>query len=244
MNVYGSSDAALFPICEISAWIASDVSDETWLEMVASDCEVISTSNKHNSAIWVVNESGMKAILSSELVKDGTVYMEAIQNSIHPSDFNSKSTNLYTFEELLSNPEFVIAAFKRLKREQERNKQLSAEIESHKKEISTLISKAEYYDKVLSSENAISIAVIAKEYGKSATWLNRWLHTNRIQYKLSGLWVLYSNYADRGYTCTKTHYYTDEFGNTHSTIHTYWTQSGRQFIFEKLAEHGINPIEK
>lgn len=34
----------------------------------------------------------------------------------------------------------------------------------------------------------------------------------------------------------------DEFGIEHSSMHTYWTQSGRKFIYDILKKTGIEPI--
>lgn len=148
----------------------------------------------------------------------------------------------YTVNEIMQNPDILINALKRLKEEQEKNKQLTAELTEQSQKIAELEPKAEYYDKILNTANGVSPSVIAKEYGKSALWLNKLLHSLKIQYKQGETWVLYSRYMDKGYTCTKTHQYTDEFGVTRSVMHTYWTQVGRKFIYDVLKKHGIEPI--
>ena len=71
-------------------------------------------------------------------------------------------------------------------------------------QISELKPKASYYDVVLNCPDLLSTTKIAKDYGKSAVWLNSYLHDKKIQYKQGGVWLLYQNYAQCGYTSTKT----------------------------------------
>ncbi|MBF0747320.1 phage antirepressor KilAC domain-containing protein, partial [Gemella sp. 19428wG2_WT2a] len=52
------------------------------------------------------------------------------------------------------------------------------------------------------------------------------------------VWLLYRNYADKGYTQSKT---SDLDGGRKSVLHTYWTQKGRFFIYELLKGLGIKP---
>ena len=68
---------------------------------------------------------------------------------------------------------------------------------------------------------------IAKECGMpSASYLNNYLETMGIQYKVNGTWVLKSDYSEKGYTSIKQ-------GET-DTGHIYYdrkfTQEGRAFI--------------
>lgn len=104
--------------------------------------------------------------------------------------------------------------------------------------------KVEFAEKVLDADELIPITVIAKDLGMTAIALNNKLQELGIQFKVkaSGVWVLYAQYQDRGYTKTKTHIHTDRFGKEQSSIQTYWTQRGRAFIHWKL--NNLNDIEK
>ena len=102
--------------------------------------------------------------------------------------------------------------------------------------------KASYYDVVLQTPDALSISQIAKDYGKSAKWLNNLLHELGIQYNQSGVWLLYQKYAQLGYTRSKTHTYSGNDGKQHSKLHTYWTQKGRLFIYQLLKDKGVLPL--
>lgn len=101
--------------------------------------------------------------------------------------------------------------------------------------------KVSYYDVVLNCKDLISTSAIAKDYGKSAIWMNRYLRNQGIQFKQGDIWLLYQKYAEKGYTNTKTHSYPGNDGDMHTKVHTYWTQKGRLFIYELLKEDGIYP---
>lgn len=105
----------------------------------------------------------------------------------------------------------------------ENQKQL---ISSKDESISELTPKAEYTEKVLSSNNTISITQIAKDYNLSGRALNQKLHLMGIIYRVNNQWVLYKKHEGKGYTKSIT--YCDDYGKSY--LRTEWTQNGRQFI--------------
>ena len=123
----------------------------------------------------------------------------------------------------------------------EKNRQLEQTVGIQSQQIAELQPKATYYDVVLQCEDLISITAIAKDYGKSARWMNNYLHEKGVQYRQGDIWLLYQTYAERGYTSTKTFKYEDG-GENHVKIHTYWTQKGRLFIYEMMKSDGHLPI--
>lgn len=56
------------------------------------------------------------------------------------------------------------------------NTQLLEENCEQAERIKKMLPKASFYDYVLSAEGLMPISTIAKDYGKSAVWLNKWLH--------------------------------------------------------------------
>ena len=122
------------------------------------------------------------------------------------------------------------------------NTKLLEENTAQSEKIKGMLPKASYYDYVLSAEGLMPISTIAKDYGKSARWLNKWLHEQGIQYKQGQVWLLYQKYADMGYVKSKTYTVSDENGNPNAKLHTCWTQKGRLMIYELLKEHGILPL--
>ncbi|HIY04286.1 MAG TPA: phage antirepressor KilAC domain-containing protein [Candidatus Anaerotignum merdipullorum] len=109
-------------------------------------------------------------------------------------------------------------------------------------QIAELSPKATYYDLVLQCPDLISVTEIAKDYGKSAKWLNKILDENKVQFKQGGVWFLYQKYAEKGYTSTKKEPFIDKKGIQHTKPHTYWTQKGRLFLYEFLKGFGYLPI--
>ena len=107
-----------------------------------------------------------------------------------------------------------------------------------------LAPKANYYDLVLNCKDVVSVSEIAKDYGKTAQWLNDFLRKADVQYQMQGqkTWLLKSQYATEGYTQSKTHTYLGSDGENHTKMHTYWTQKGRLFIYHLLKAKGILPL--
>lgn len=130
---------------------------------------------------------------------------------------------LYAIDELLDNDDLLEQALTHLR--SERAKRLAAE-----QALLEAAPKLSYYDIVLQSPSLMPITAIAKDYGLSAKKLNRLLADEHIQFKQSGIWYLYAEYAKCGYTQSKTHLL--ESGTT--VMHTYWTQKGRLFIYDLL----------
>ena len=137
-------------------------------------------------------------------------------------------------EDILNDPDVMIALLTELKNERAANTKLIAENEALKP-------KATYYDLVLQCKDLMAITLIAKDYGKSAKWLNKTLYDLGVQYLQSGMWVLYQKYAGNGYTQSKTFPTPDTNGDIHNRPHTYWTQKGRLFIYDLLKKNGILP---
>ena len=131
------------------------------------------------------------------------------------------------------------------------NQQLSlVKAENHKlldtvavqtQQIAELKPKATYYDVVLACADLLPISQISKDYGWSARRMNEWLNEKGVQYKQGNIWLLYQKHAQMGYTNTKTHVHPGRDGQPHTTVHTYWTQKGRLFIYQLMKEDGHLP---
>jgi len=116
---------------------------------------------------------------------------------------------------------------------------LQLENAQSKQIINELQPKATYYDMILQCKDLLAITTIAKDYGMSGKSLNALLHELEVQYKMRKTWLLYQNYADKGYTQSKTHVINAE----RSEMNTYWTQKGRLFIYDLLkSKKGILPL--
>lgn len=145
-------------------------------------------------------------------------------------------------EQSIRDPDYMIGILNALKEERALRREAELTVSVQSQQIAELQPKASYYDVVLNCKDLMSIGKIAKDYGKSAVWLNRWLHENGIQYKQGDIWLLYQKYAEKGYTSTKTQSYNGNDGEIHSKVHTYWTQKGRLFLYDLLKENGYLPL--
>ena len=153
-----------------------------------------------------------------------------------------------TIDKMINDPDFGIKLLQQLKEERERRIKLQNRVEDLEdrvavqgQQLAEMNPKAAYYDMILNAKGLVSITTIAKDYGMSGTKMNELLHEHGIQWKQNKTWVLYQQYADKGYTNTKTHEYQDNNGEYKVVVHTYWTQKGRLFIYETLKRQGILP---
>lgn len=151
-------------------------------------------------------------------------------------------------EEQWNTPEAVMSralkfANQKLEEIKNSNIKLTETLAVQEQQIAELQPKASYYDVVLNCKDLVSVTEIAKDYGRSAKWLNEKLHELGIQFKQGGkIWLLYQKYAEKGYTSTKTQTYNGNDGEIHTKVHTYWTQKGRLFIYDKLKAENILPV--
>jgi prophage antirepressor-like protein len=143
-------------------------------------------------------------------------------------------------EQMIAKPELVNKVIEEIKSDRSKHIALEKENRHNKALISLMKCKVSYHDKILKSTNTIPISKIAKDYGMTAIALNQLLHEERIQYPLSDTWLLYKDYADKGYTQSYTYYITKE----KTVVHTHWTQKGRLFLYKYLKSIGIIPISE
>lgn len=98
--------------------------------------------------------------------------------------------------------------------------------------------KVEYYDSQMNNPGLMPITVIAKDFGWSSIKMNRELQKRKIIFKQGKKWCLYQKYADKGYASYGAPYGEKQFVSKNLQ----WTQLGRKFIYDLLAEDGIHPI--
>ena len=187
---------------------------------------------------WLINESGLYSLILSSKMPNARKFKRWVTSEVLPA---IRKHGVYATDELIANPDLAIAAFTALKEEREKNRLLEQTTAVQKQQIAEMKPKASYYDVVLNCKDLISTSTVAKDYGKSAIWMNRYLHEKGVQFKQGDIWLLYQKYAEKGYTSTKTHSYSANDGTIHTKPHTYWTQKGRLFVYELLKADGILP---
>lgn len=201
--------------------------------------KVMLFDGNQNKEMIVINESGLYSLIISSKMPAAKKFKRWVTSEVLPA---IRKHGLYAMDSLLSDPDLAIAAFTALKKEREKAKALKATVGIQNQQILEMKPKASYYDVVLNCKDLVAISVIAKDYGWSATKLNRYLHEKGIQFKQGKIWLLYQKYAELGYTSTKTHSFLGSDGLPHTRPHTYWTQKGRLFVYDLLKVNGVLPI--
>ena len=201
------------------------------------------TGSNYKSKAVIINESGLYSLILSSKLPKAKEFKHWVTSEVLPS---IRKHGAYMTDDVLhraiTEPDFLIQLATELKEEQEKRRALESTVAVQSQQITELQPKASYYDVVLNSKDLLSIGKIAKDFGKSAVWLNKWLHEHGIQYKQGEIWLLYQKYAEQGYTSTKTQTYNGDDGAVHTKVHTYWTQKGRLFIYDLLKTNGILPL--
>ena len=187
----------------------------------------------------LINESGLYSLILTSKLPKAKAFKRWVTSEVLPS---IRKHGLYAVDEILANPDIAIRALQELKAEREKRKSLEGTVAVQNQQIAEMQPKVSYYDLILQCPDLMSITTIAKDYGYSAKRLNAYLHEQGIQFKQSGIWLLYQQYAEQGYTSTKTHNYAGEDGTQHAKPHTYWTQKGRLFLYDFLKARGILPL--
>jgi prophage antirepressor-like protein len=181
--------------------------------------------------LTIINESGLYSLILTSKFPEAKAFKRWVTFEILPS---VRRHGAYITDEILKKVRedegYVGELIYRLTDEKNRSAALMDKVEA-------LSPTARYCDVILQCGNAVQISIIAKDYGMTAAAFNKLLNGLKVQYKIGGTWLLYQNHANKGYTLTRTYYVSD----TQSTIHTYWTQSGRRFLYDLLKWYSILP---
>lgn len=164
-----------------------------------------------NRQMYIINESGLYALIFGSKLESAKRFKHWVTSEVLPS---IRKNGIYAtdnvIDNILNNPDFGIELLTRLKEER------SARVE------------AERTNSILMHVNKnYTMTEIAKEIGlKSAVELNKILSDKKIQYKVNGTWVMYSDYSNCGYEEIKQ----DVLDNGRVIYHRRITQLGRKFI--------------
>lgn len=196
------------------------------------DAVPIQDSIGRKQATSIINESGLYGLILSSKLPAAKEFKHWVTHEVLPSiRKNGAYLTAEKAEEILLNPDTIIALAQQVKKE--RTGRLIAE-----QTIGELQPKADYCDTILESKGAVATSVIAKDYGLTPQSLNKILHDEHVQYKSGETWLLYQNLVDLGYTKSNTFY--DNNGWAH--VQTKWTQKGRLMINDLLKKKDILPL--
>lgn len=147
-----------------------------------------------------------------------------------------------TLEKLIGEPDFGIQLLTKLKEEREAKNRV---MEAHAKlqdAMERIQPMADYCQRVLNTQQTVTVTQIAQDYGYSARAFNELLRDMGVQFRQNEQWILYAAIKKKGYVQSGTVVYIRFDGSQGSKMFTKWTQQGRLFLYRKLKEKGIVPV--
>ena len=159
---------------------------------------------------FIINESGLYSLVLSSKLEQAKVFKRWVTSEVLPL---IRQTGTYTIHR--------------------------KQIETLHHQIEVLEPKAEYCDEVLDSVSCLTTTQIAKELSMSVYDLTRLLEQRKVMYKQSGQWMLYADYARKGYAKSRTKTYRDIEGEVHTRVYLVWTEEGRRFIHRLCSDEEV-----
>ena len=173
-----------------------------------------------------INESGLYALILSSKLESAKRFKHWVTSEVLPSIRKQGGYMVArpeeTDEEVLARGILV----------------MQTTLQRRADEIARLQPKADYADEVLDSVSCLTTTQIAKELNMTGCELNNLLRTLRVQYRQSGQYLLYADYARLGYAQSRT--LRIRFRNGRVKTHHYlvWTERGRYFIHRLVEKVG------
>lgn len=198
-------------------------------------------ANNQERPCYLVTKKGCEFIAHKMTGVRGTEFTAKYIDRFHEMEDSIKA-HIPTGQELIALA--VVEAQRMLAQKEEEVKQLQTTVQQMDAVITDMTPKVDYVDKILSSNDCMKVTQIAQDYGMSAARFNSVLRTAGIQRKVGDQWILYADFQGKGYVRTKTNDYVKHDGSTGTKPLTVWTQKGRMFLYNKLKEIGIEPIEE
>jgi prophage antirepressor-like protein len=206
-KIYGSIENPLFLAKDVAEWIEYNQTKEGWYDVSAmlrtiddNEKQKIRTTinNPSGSDLWFLTEDGLYEVLMQSrkpIAKEFKAQVKAILKEIRKTGGVVVRANDFVENWL---PDLDEASKIAIAQMIEANKKLRLEI----KEQQAKLLKSEKTNAILMHTNkTYTMTEIAKELNiKSATELNQILKDKGIQYNVNKTWVMYSDYANKGYT--------------------------------------------
>ena len=182
---------------------------------------VIDSLGREQQAIFI-NESGLYALILSSKLDSAKRFKHWVTSEVLPSIRREGGYLVArpeeTDEEVLARGILV----------------MQTTLQRRADEIARLQPKADYADEVLDSVSCLTTTQIAKELNMTGCELNNLLRTLRVQYRQSGQYLLYADYARLGLAKSRTRKYVLKHGMVLTEMYLVWTERGRSFIHQLL----------
>lgn len=174
----------------------------------------------------LINESGLYSLILSSKMPTAKKFKRWVTSEVLPT---IRKNGMYAVDELLDNPDLLIATATRLK--EERAARLAAE-----NKIKVLEPKAGFYDDVAGSKDAIEMGNVAKVLAIKGIGRNKLFELLREKKILQSNNIPYQQYVDREYFRVLEQKYTTPKGETKINIKTLVFQKGVEYIRKVVKE--------
>ena len=191
--------------------------------------------------VTVISEPGLYQLAGESKLPSAEPFQDWVYEEVLPTirKHGAYMTN-EVIEKTLTSPDFIIQLATKLKDEQEARLELEKENSQLSLDLAEANKKLPFLKWALQTKGLVTPTIIAKKYGKTAVWLNDWLHKHGVQFKQGKCWVLYKKYDDKGYSDTI--FSPTDIDHLHPSMK--WTVKGMKFIYELLKENGYLPISE
>lgn len=183
-----------------------------------------------------ITKKGCELIAHKLTGQKGTLFTATYINRFHEMENKLQQPNQDSY--IIQDP---IERAKAWIEEQQQYKELKLTTTMQEQIIGELKPKADYVDRILTSNNLLTISQIAEDYGLTAQAMNKLLNKLGVQYKQNGQWLLYRDHKGKGYTESETTEYIKANGSIGTNMLTKWRQKGRLFLYELLKENEVLP---
>ena len=171
-----------------------------------------------NQLMPYINESGLYALILSSKLESARRFKHWVTSEVLPS---IRKNGGYMIAHPDESDEVILARALQI---------MQATLQRRDEQIAMLKPRADYADHVLDSVSCFTVTQIAKELNMTANELNKRLCQLGIQYKQSGQYLPYAEYARKGYTRNRTYSKEMYNGTLITSTNLVWTERGREFI--------------
>ena len=225
-RVYGTIENPLFLAKDVAEWIEHSRASEM-LKGINEDEKLMQTilASGQRREMWFLTEDGFYEVLMQSRKPIAKQFKKEVKKILK----DIRKTGMYATDELLDNPDLLIAAATKLKEER------AARIEAEKK-VKILKPKADFYDDVAGSKDSIEMGHVAKVLGIKNIGRNKLFEILRNKKILDRNNIPYQKFVDSGYFRVLEQKYTTPSGETKINIKTMVFQKGVDYIRKVVKE--------
>lgn len=195
----------------------------------------IATLEIPNRGMNIINESGLYALIFSSKLESANHFKHWVTSEVLPA---IRKHGMYATEDLLNDPDLLIAMANELKNERRARKLAEQEKEIANKKIEQQKPLVDFANQVSDTTDLIDMKTMAKLLKDDNINIgrNRLFEFLRMKKILMSDNQPYQQYVDAGYFKVNEYTYTNSFGQTKTNRQTFITGKGQLYITKKVKE--------